>query len=1613
MVLLLSLHSSEVNPPDIEEDIPISTDVDGWTPHVFPLDLHHDASLVSLSHAVKTEGPLACYVALSVSMIGHETDLFCHEGVDLLQVLMDNRQFIPAMRIIKNVSPRFFEMKPDTAPPNLLRIVYQLSQADISSASLTEKWILGEGSKYNKCFCSLLHQQITERWNREKSAGLNALKFWTATMITYPDWNRDRKLLSIVNSLCELAFNKPEMEKVLVDNFFLSVQSLPRHLKKGGRMHSVVSLVTGEQGPPSLLDCFVPQEHGWFAYFAMQAEERFERESGVWKSLLTSLRADPRQSFDTAIKASASELKLQNYPLSHLSLYRWGKLSSELPYSHPAVPLCWQRFMFHYLHRPPPSGTDPQPSLGYLFFESHGYFSQLKAMRKNLQAGHQKFKELCESPADGLSEEEKEANRTLKQMFLTLGLWIDEPRLHEADLYLPALPPQYDSKRLAQLVANQLTPWLELVNIKAIEDSLRVSCREWTSSFEVKKPSSPVKRQPVKSVDQRIMERISHLDTPSPVPPLEQVAVPFVCVLRSCLSDSQLLLTEVRKDLRCLTEYFEVSQSKARELTQLHNTLITLVPDLYQNLPETSIVHATCKNTCTGGCQIQFRFNQARHNDSIAQLIDTNMKNTETLIVEAKTQIPLDFSIACLRISATIREMKEVYDNSSENKDKLQESARAMFYELLSSISLKSKDFPTSREFYYNACQSLGSKFIATIPGEAVKLLEQIQDRIYLASFLVSLFRPELASSLDFIDMYAKLNRLVSQHDSIIGATLMSKFDVKTWLAKQFSGSLDIFKLTELTFDGLEMYEVKQDDTLLLLYLSHLEEILKHDFPSVFSAVLHLLLGGSESGSLSTHSWIYFLDRLNMTEKERGKIPKEILAAELDFMSKQMMEQRVTSQQTLYTLWGVYQQYIGAVITSLVELAIESRAEQCAVENESFASETDLREIWDTLCDVYRPWLFPAQNTDGSINIPWHLSESESSSMLILKFVNCIVHIQQKMPTRKGQPNILNLFWDMYTSQLVLATTPESILDRLHTGFLSLHWDLFLPSLADLLAMAELRSSKHILVFIAGIFVKIKWDGLLVTSSAYPAVSEKREALALFLSVSCSLMSDEYVLRQTSHGGSLFSLSEHSAQTFSWGDLSVAALESVCTWLKNNKSPDVFLFASASATALTKLLQAASGFPSYSADRDTQTKQTVYIRFIVDNLSKYSLLPEAKELPAKRAVSGLISLISSVSVSAMSLESRTESADLQDSPSSHTTRLISELLNVLNNSAPASSVLNTALLSIINFLSPSPGDEFNDTPQILCIPALSAACRSLAAMPHMVQLLETCIETHFTGMSLPSPEEVTGTDGVMLLPRENGYGWKPICDALTIPEMSEQEYIAASLEFGCCLTLFSKILLDLPNCRSLKEELLCARTLAGWCTGIKPSPLTEAKLILLIVQLFKLLTRQIRFGTPPADLMPVISSFVSALAKFTEDKSSEGLLGAIGFGRKSELSVKFRLACRILQCFASLQLPVDCNSVVHLRMVPRAPGHPKDPSPPGRDTPGAVFPSKESELYLLNLTSLSSNKVYGALFTSALPAISMVNDIGYCFVDCPLVFMKVVSVFYPDSRFLDLTRVFN
>ena len=64
----------------------------------------------------------------------------------------------------------------------------------------------------------------------------------------------------------------------------------------------------------------------------------------------------------------------------------------------------------------------------------------------------------------------------------------------------------------------------------------------------------------------------------------------------------------------------------------------------------------------------------------------------------------------------------------------------------------------------------------------------------------------------------------------------------------------------------------------------------------------------------------------------------------------------------------------------------------------------------------------------------------------------------------------------------------------------------------------------------------------------------------------------------------------------------------------------------------------------------------------------------------------------------------------------------------------------------------------------------------------------------------------------------------------------------------------------------------------------------EAKVFLLWEKTLHLLLRQLRFGSSYANTIPHFTCLAATLARYGEDKATEGILGVIGLGRKSSYS---------------------------------------------------------------------------------------------------------------------------
>ena len=132
----------------------------------------------------------------------------------------------------------------------------------------------------------------------------------------------------------------------------------------------------------------------------------------------------------------------------------------------------------------------------------------------------------------------------------------------------------------------------------------------------------------------------------------------------------------------------------------------------------------------------------------------------------------------------------------------------------------------------------------------------------------------------------------------------------------------------------------------------------------------------------------------------------------------------------------------------------------------------------------------------------------------------------------------------------------------------------------------------------------------------------------------------------------------------------------------------------------------------------------------------------------------------------MTFESLSFFLNFQDAStnSQNITTLYMEVLYLLNSVSPKEKVLMLALETIQEKTR-----DLTETNVILAV--IVAACRSLASISLMVQVVEVAVETHFNNIQLPPTEE--GNES-----QESP--WSSVLASVIVPELSQREFVQGS-----------------------------------------------------------------------------------------------------------------------------------------------------------------------------------------------------------------------------------------
>ena len=85
------------------------------------------------------------------------------------------------------------------------------------------------------------------------------------------------------------------------------------------------------------------------------------------------------------------------------------------------------------------------------------YYNKVKACLKGLQ------EEWSREVEGEVVEEERKHREEMGRLYKALSLWLEEAKVLDSTLYIPALAPSYLPRRLAALLAGETGLWLELV----------------------------------------------------------------------------------------------------------------------------------------------------------------------------------------------------------------------------------------------------------------------------------------------------------------------------------------------------------------------------------------------------------------------------------------------------------------------------------------------------------------------------------------------------------------------------------------------------------------------------------------------------------------------------------------------------------------------------------------------------------------------------------------------------------------------------------------------------------------------------------------------------------------------------------------------------------------------------------------------------------------------------------------------------------------------------------------------------------------------------------------------------------------------------------------------
>lgn len=416
--------------------------------------------------------PLAIYLSLLVSQLGHSIPQICHRGFDQLRLLLNDYRHSKVIRCLELITPLFVNCQSSLYTCEaFMSILGSLFSADKTYAKMAREVMTADprGPVLSFLGNMIQHQLLNHArygWNTPSEL----IQLWVNCLIRLKEWNKDQGIVWLLDIICQIAYQYNEAwtftREILRP---LVVKIADTKIPKSSGLLTLISaeekdiLIIPSEDAPTLSLLLIELEF-----------ENIEMNTGFWGEFLCQLLIQNKTALATVLKKTLTHKQLPVFPLQSLAVFKIAKLIMKMSPKHYLFPVICQQFFSLYMARVPGNISQDEFGVQDKFYDAD--VSLMKKLKKIFIDSENLHNDMATKHTSG---SKSQFHTHCAKLLKTYLLWLEENQLNRMTQQNIILPPQYDHQRLRQIFFGNREHWTEFIYLPELRQSQKADCNSW------------------------------------------------------------------------------------------------------------------------------------------------------------------------------------------------------------------------------------------------------------------------------------------------------------------------------------------------------------------------------------------------------------------------------------------------------------------------------------------------------------------------------------------------------------------------------------------------------------------------------------------------------------------------------------------------------------------------------------------------------------------------------------------------------------------------------------------------------------------------------------------------------------------------------------------------------------------------------------------------------------------------------------------------------------------------------------------------------------------------------------------------------------------------------